>query len=125
MREDVSLVIQPVRKIPLHYIKPLDDHITELLQQDVIEGPLIKEEPGTWISNLVITDKAFDKGRPKTRGESVGIYVKQTNQLCPSMNSSDFLPACDSPPLRTSTRKNSFILNWRSKYNKITRYSTK
>ena len=65
MREDVSPVIQPVRKIPLHYIYPLDNHITELLQQDVIEGPLIKEEPGTWMSNLVITDKAWDKGRPK------------------------------------------------------------
>ena len=33
-----------------------------MLQQDVIEGPLIREEPGTWISNLVIRDKAGDKG---------------------------------------------------------------
>ena len=54
-------VIQPPRRIPIHYRQALEDHLDELLQEDVIEGPLKQEEPGTWISNLVITDKNWNK----------------------------------------------------------------
>ena len=47
LRENISPVIQPRRRIPLHYVKPLEDHLKELLEEDVIEGPLVEEEEGT------------------------------------------------------------------------------
>ena len=64
----------------MHYIKPLANHITEL-QQDLIEGPLIKDEPGTWISKLVITDELVDKRRPKRRGETT--EIRANLDCCP------------------------------------------
>ena len=63
LQEDIKPVIQPARRIPLHYVQPLNEHLEELLREDVIEGPLTDEEPGTWISNLVITDKKWDTAR--------------------------------------------------------------
>ena len=66
LKENVTPVIQPARRIPLHYVKPLEDHLAELSKEDVVEGPLLEEEEGTWISNLVITDKKWDDGVKKT-----------------------------------------------------------
>ena len=60
-------------RIPLHYREPLEDHLVELLDRDMIEGPLQEEEGGTWISNLVITAKAWDKEKEKRPGERVKI----------------------------------------------------
>ena len=60
VKEGVKPIIQPARRIPLHYRQPLKDHIQELVQEGVIEGPLEEEEEGTWISNLVITDKKWE-----------------------------------------------------------------
>ena len=31
-----------------------------MIEQDVIQGPLSEEEEGSWVSNLVITDKKWD-----------------------------------------------------------------
>ena len=59
VKEGVKPIIQPARRIPLHYRQPLKDHIEELIREEVIEGPL-EEEEGTWISNLVITDKKWE-----------------------------------------------------------------
>lgn len=61
VQEGAIPVIQPPRRIPLQYRQPLTDHLEELLKEDVIEGPLTEEETGTWIYNLVITDKKWDK----------------------------------------------------------------
>ena len=61
--EQAEPVIQPPRRIPIHYRQALEDHLDELLEADVIEGPLKSEEPGTWVSNLVITDKNWNKER--------------------------------------------------------------
>ena len=58
MTDNVLPIIQPPRRIPLHYIQPLKDHLAEMIDQDVIEGPLAEEE-GSWISNLFITDKKW------------------------------------------------------------------
>ena len=97
MDERVKPIIQPPRKILLHYVKPLEDHLEELLKEDVIEGPLQQEEPGTWISNLVITDKKWDKNRSnKKEGERTQIranldlrplndHVYQTHTPIPTM----------------------------------------
>ena len=82
VREDIQPVIQPRRRIPLHYVKPLEDHLAELLDEDVIEGPLVEEEEGTWISNLVITDKKWD-GKEKQTGDRVQI---RANLDCRDLN---------------------------------------
>ena len=76
-------VIQPPRRIPLHYREPLEDHLAKLLEQDVIEGPLQEEERGTWISNLVITAKAWDKEKERRPGERVQI---RANLDCRPLN---------------------------------------
>ena len=48
--EQAEPVIQPPRRIPIHYRQALEDHLDELLEADVIEGPLKSEEPGTWVA---------------------------------------------------------------------------
>ena len=55
VQEGVRPVVQAPGRIPLHYQEPLKEHIQELLDAGVIEGPLQHEEEGTWVSNLVIT----------------------------------------------------------------------
>jgi len=50
-------VIQARRKLPLSYIDRLGGMVKKFLDEDLIEGPLDEEEEGTFISNLVITDK--------------------------------------------------------------------
>ena len=67
MAEDIKPVIQPPRRIPLHYIQPLKDSLKEMVEQEVIKGPLQEEEEGSWISNLVITDKKWDDEAKKER----------------------------------------------------------
>ena len=41
----------------MHYINPLKKEIEQMLNDDIIEGPISIEEPGTFLSNLVIADK--------------------------------------------------------------------
>ena len=54
-------MIQPPRRNPIHYLEPLKEHLQELKESDMIEGPLQQEEPSTWFSNLVITGKKWDQ----------------------------------------------------------------
>ena len=72
MEEGVRPVIQPPRRIPLHLKEPLRLHIEEPKENEVVEGPLKEEEEGTWISSLVITGKAWDKGENR-EGERIHI----------------------------------------------------
>ena len=37
---NVAPIIQPPRRIPLHYVQPLKDHLAEMIKEDVIKGPL-------------------------------------------------------------------------------------
>ena len=67
----------------MHAREQLEDHLAELQEQDVIEGPLQEEERGTWISNLVITAKAWDKEEQKRPGEQVQI---RANLNCCMLN---------------------------------------
>ena len=53
-------VIQPPQRIPLHYVERLHSEITKMSKDGIIEALLQIEEPGTYISNLVITDKKWD-----------------------------------------------------------------
>ena len=57
IRKDAVPVIQPGRRIPLHYMDRLKSELEKMKQEDIIEGPVDIEEPGTFLSNLVITDK--------------------------------------------------------------------
>ena len=57
VRENAVPVVQPQRRIPLHYMDRLKTELEKMLSEDIIEGPIQVEEPGTFISNLVITDK--------------------------------------------------------------------
>ena len=51
------------------------DEIDKMLQEDIIEGPLEIEEPGTYLSNLVITDKKWNPKRIR-----VNLYCQQVNK---------------------------------------------
>ena len=57
VRSNVNPVVEPPQRIPLHYVDRLLAEIKKMVDEDIIEGPLETEEPGTYISNLVITDK--------------------------------------------------------------------
>jgi hypothetical protein len=94
VEEGARPVIQPPRRIPLHLREPLRLHIEELKEYGVVEGPLEEEEEGTWISNLVITGKAWDKSEKK-EGERLHIrgnldcrplnkHVYQTHEPIPT-----------------------------------------
>ena len=64
LKSDVSPVIQPLRRIPIHYRERLRQELGKMKEEDIIEGPITIEEPGTFLSNLVITDK---KGTDRIR----------------------------------------------------------
>ena len=55
--EEATPVVQPRRKVPLPYIDRLKKELKTMIDEDIIEGPLAHEEKGSFISNLVITDK--------------------------------------------------------------------
>ena len=77
--DNISPIIQPLRRIPLHYVQPLKDHLAEMIKEDVIEGPLAEEEEGSWISNLVITDKKWDGAQEEGRRTQ----IRANLDLCP------------------------------------------
>ena len=56
-RSDAVPLIQPSRRIPLHYIAKLKEEFDSMLKDDIIGGPISNEEPGKFLSNLVITKK--------------------------------------------------------------------
>ena len=91
IRPNAIPVIQPTRRIPLHYIDPLNAEIERMIRDDIIEGPLEIEEPGTYISNLVITDKKWDPSGNHIRvtldcQAAIKIYTKHMSQ-CPQAKS--------------------------------------
>ena len=57
VKSEAIPVIQPPRRIPLQYVERLQKEIKKMVKEDIIEGPIMVEEPGTFLSNLVITDK--------------------------------------------------------------------
>ena len=91
--DNVTSVIQPARRIPIHYMKPLKDDLGKMIEQDVIKGPL-EEEEGSWISNQVITDKRWNNSakkegqriqiRANLDGQPLNNYVYQTHEPMPT-----------------------------------------
>ena len=85
VREDAIPVIQPPRRIPLHYIDRLEAELEKMKHEDIIEGPLEIEEPGTFLSNLVITDKKdSDRIRVTLDCQAVNKVIYPTHEPIPS-----------------------------------------
>jgi len=85
VKPDAIPVIQPQRRIPLHYVSRLEKELQSMLQDDVIEGPISTEEPGTFISNLVITDKKnTDRIRVTLDCTSVNREIYRTHEPIPT-----------------------------------------
>ena len=63
-------VIQAPRRIPLHYRERAKAELEKMISEDIIEGLIDTEEPGTFLSNLFITDK---KGTDKIRVTLIGL----------------------------------------------------
>ena len=57
LKSDMSPVIQPPHRVPMHYWERLRQELEKMKEEDIMEGPITIEEPGTFLSNLVITDK--------------------------------------------------------------------
>ena len=64
VRPGVKPIAQRQRPVPLHYMKPLKEHIEMLLKEGIIEGPLGTEEATEgWVHNVVITAKGWDSSK--------------------------------------------------------------
>ena len=57
-----------------------------MVDEDIIEGPLETEEPGTYIGNLVITDKKWDPQRIRVTldCQQVNKDIYQTHEPIPT-----------------------------------------
>ena len=53
----VKPVVQRERPVPLGYRPRLSEHLKELKDNDVIEGPLDSTVPHDWVSSVIITEK--------------------------------------------------------------------
>ena len=85
VREDAVPVIQPPRRIPLHYLDRLETELEKMKAEDIIEGPIDIEEPGTFLSNLVITDKKdSDRIRVTLDCQAVNKCIYPTHEPIPS-----------------------------------------
>ena len=85
MPEDYYSRSRPERRIPLHYKKQYLAELKRMKQEDIIEGPLEVEEPGTIINNIVSTDKKdTDQIRITLDCQTVNEQVYQTHEPIPT-----------------------------------------
>ena len=86
IKADAVPIIQGAQRIPMHYLEPTKREIKHMLDEDIIEGPIILEEPGTFLSNLVITDKK-DKGsiRVTLDCQAVNNEIHPTHEPMPTV----------------------------------------
>ena len=89
LHPNVRPVIQPPCRIPLHYMERLEKELNSMIRNDIIEGPLEAEEPGTYIRNLVITNKKWDQSGKKihirTDCQAANKDINQTHEPIPTM----------------------------------------
>ena len=87
VQSDVTPVIQPSRRIALHYVDRTKKKIESMLAEDIIEGPLEVEEPGMFISNLVISDKknGSDEIRVTLDCQEVNKVIQPSYELIPTV----------------------------------------
>ena len=86
VKADAVPVIQAARRIPMHYLNPTKREIEHMLNEDIIEGPINIEKPGTFLSNLVITDKK-EKGaiRVTLDCQAVNKEIHRTHEPIPTV----------------------------------------
>ena len=79
-------VIQPQRRIPMQYRDRTKEELMKMLKEDIIEGPIDVEEPGTFLSNLVITDKkGTDRIRVTLDCQAVNKEIYPTHEPIPNI----------------------------------------
>ena len=79
-------VIQALRRIALHYRERAKAELKKMISGDIIEGPIDIEEPGTFLSNLAITDKkGTDKIRVTLDCQEVNKSIYSTHEPIPTM----------------------------------------
>ena len=82
LKSDMSPVIQP----PMHYQERLRQELEKMKKEDIIiEGPITIEEPGTFLSNLAITDKkGTDRIRVTLDCQAVNKAIDATHEPIPT-----------------------------------------
>ena len=76
LQPDASPYIQPPRPVPFHFHPQLQKYLKELLDNDIIEGPLQGPlQAGTYVSNIVITAKRWS-----TEEIRVNLDLRQINK---------------------------------------------
>ena len=85
VKDNAEAVIQPPRRIPLQYLSKLKKEIDSMKKDDIIEGPISIERPGTFLSNLVITEKkGTDKIRVTLDCQDVNKNIYATHEPIPT-----------------------------------------
>ena len=85
VNENAMPVIQPARRIPLQYTDRLEAELKRMIDEGIIEGPIAMEEPGTFLSNLVITEKkGTDRIRVTLDCQAVNKEIYPTHEPIPS-----------------------------------------
>ena len=85
LKSDMSPVIQHPCRIPMHYRERLRQELGKMKEEDIIEGPITIEEPGTFLSNLVITDKkGIDRIRVTLNCHAVNKAIYATHEPNPT-----------------------------------------
>ena len=76
-------VAQKLRPIALHRMEPLKKYLEELVEGDVIEGPLESEYATGWVSHIVREAKKWDPTKIRLTLDTrlMADCIKQTNFL--------------------------------------------
>ena len=83
----VMPVVQKQRPIPLGLRDKVEEHLKELLENDIIEGPLDSTEPHEWVSNAMITlKKESGQIRLNVEMRHVNLAIKPTHYALPTVN---------------------------------------
>ena len=80
-------VVQKQRPIPLGLWDKVEEHLKELLENDIIEGPLDSTEPHEWVSNAMITrKKEGEQICLNVDMRHVNLALKPTHYAVPTIN---------------------------------------
>ena len=83
----VMPVVQKQRPIPLGLQDKVEEHLKELLENDIIEGPLDSTEPHEWVSNAMITRKKESGQIPlNVDMRYVNLAIKPTHYALPTVS---------------------------------------
>ena len=83
----VMPVVQKQRPIPLGLRDKIEEHLKELLENDIIEGSLDSSEPHEWVSNAMITrKKEGEQIRLNVDMRHVNLAIKPTHYAVPTVS---------------------------------------